>query len=139
MNEELNLITFSEIARNFLKSKGYETYECKSEEEARNRVNELAIKRKWPCYFSESSTTGEKDYEEFFVDGEKLDMNKFFGIGIVKKDISYDLSSLEEFKDRLHEIKKKDIVKKKEIVELFRSCLPYFNHIEKGKYLDEKM
>ena len=139
LNEELNLITFSEIARNFLKSKGYETYECKSEEEARNRVNELAIKRKWPCYFSESSTTGEKDYEEFFVDGEKLDMNKFFGIGIVKKDISYDLSSLEEFKDRLHEIKKKDIVEKKEIVELFRSCLPYFNHIEKGKYLDEKM
>ena len=66
-------------------------------------------------------------------------MNKFFGIGIVKKDISYDLSSLEEFKDRLHEIKKKDIVEKKEIVELFRSCLPYFNHIEKGKYLDEKM
>ena len=133
LNEELNLITFSEIAKNFLKSKGYETYECESEEEARNRVNELVVKRKWPCYFSESSTTGEKDYEEFFVDGEKLDMNKFLDIGIVKKDMSDDFSSLEEFKDRLREIKKKEVVEKKEIVELFRSCLPNFNHTEKGK------
>lgn len=29
--------------------------------------------------------TGEKDYEEFYTDGETLDLNRFADIGIVKK------------------------------------------------------
>ena len=28
-------------------------------------INSRSDKKEWPCYFSKSTTTGEKDYEEF--------------------------------------------------------------------------
>tara|TARA_B100000242_G_scaffold17275_1_gene10562 strand:+ start:1137 stop:2315 length:1179 start_codon:yes stop_codon:yes gene_type:complete len=138
LNEELNLITFSDIAKNYLKSKGYEPFICKSEEEARESIN-LIERNQWPCYFSESTTTGEKDFEEFYVEGEELDMHKYFGVGIVKKKSTYDYQVLEEFKLKLSYIREMKIIEKREIVNLFKLCLPNFLHEEKGKYLDDKM
>ena len=61
----LHLTTFSEIAKKYLLSLGYEPYECKSEEEARDRSAELIKQDKWPCYFFKSDTTGEKDLKNF--------------------------------------------------------------------------
>ena len=37
----------------------------RNEEEARNKCAELIKDKKWPCYFFDSDTTGEKDFEEF--------------------------------------------------------------------------
>ena len=67
LNENLDLITFAEIAKNYLLERGYEPYECDTEEEA-SRVNELRSKSKWPCYFFKSDTSGEKEIEEFYLD-----------------------------------------------------------------------
>ena len=102
-------------------------------------INSRSDKKEWPCYFSKSTTTGEKDYEEFFMDGEILDFERYEGIGIVKKDIVKNPSIIRDFKERLNFIKNKDTYHKEEIVELFKYCLPDFEHKEKGKYLDEKM
>ncbi|MEO3961148.1 UDP-N-acetylglucosamine 4,6-dehydratase, partial [Chromobacterium piscinae] len=68
LSKELHLITFSEIATRYLQALGFEPYECDSEEEARARTDELITKKRWPCYFFKSDTTGEKDFEEFFTD-----------------------------------------------------------------------
>ena len=70
LSEKLHLITFSEIAEKFLYQLGYQPYECETEEEARKRCDELIKIKKWPCYFFQSDTTGEKDFEEFFTDSE---------------------------------------------------------------------
>ena len=51
LSEHLNLISFSKIAVHFLKNHGYETYECKTEEEARSRTGELISKGQWPYFF----------------------------------------------------------------------------------------
>ncbi len=48
-------------------------------------MDELKSRGKYPVYFFTSDTTGEKDYEEFYTDGETLDLNRFADIGIVKK------------------------------------------------------
>ena len=56
LDSETQLTTFSEIARRFLASQGYEAVEVTSEEEARERVQELSRQRRWPCYFSLSDT-----------------------------------------------------------------------------------
>ena len=72
LNEEEHLKTFSSIAINYLVQIGFEPYECKTEEEARLKINELILLNKWPCYFFESDTTGEKDFEEFYTDSEKV-------------------------------------------------------------------
>lgn len=139
LSEELNLITFSQIAVNFLNNLGYEAIACKTEEEARSRVVELSKEKKWPCYFFESDTTGEKDFEEFYMSHEILDLNRFHDIGIVKTDLKFDDSKLLAFEQGIENMKRNAKWDKSEIVTLFKTLLPEFEHEEKGKYLDSKM
>jgi FlaA1/EpsC-like NDP-sugar epimerase len=77
MSIDLHLSTLSTVATRFLNDMGFEVYECNSEEEARNRSTELIAAGKWPCYFFQSDTTGEKGVEEFFMGHEKLDFDRF--------------------------------------------------------------
>jgi len=139
LSEELDLITFSEIAEKYVSGMGYEPYLCSSEEEARLKCNELISKKYWPCYFFKSDTTGEKDFEEFYTQNEDLDLSKFSNIGIIKNKIDYDKGLLELFEKRISKIKNEDIWDKDEITELFNLVIPNFNHKSTGKYLDEKM
>ncbi|MBY5949919.1 UDP-N-acetylglucosamine 4,6-dehydratase [Algoriphagus marincola] len=139
LSEELHLITFAEIAVKYLKELGYEVYECKSEEEARELVKTLPSQGKWPCYFSKSDTTGEKDFEEFFMEGETLDLERFENLGIVKSSLPYEDEKLDTF---LYEITKLFEIKKwikTDLVNIFNDLLPAFTHKETGKYLDSKM
>lgn len=70
LSEELHLITFAKIAVKYLQQIGYEPHVCDSEAEARELVCSLPQQGKWPCLFSDSDTTGEKDFEEFFTQNE---------------------------------------------------------------------
>ena len=94
LSEKLHLITFSEIAVRYLRERGYEPYECESEDEARDRAEELIANKQWPCYFFKSDTTGEKDFEEFFTDNENLDMDRFDTVGIIKNQPDFDEGKL---------------------------------------------
>ena len=84
LSEELHLTTFSEIAKRYIRNLGYEPHECSTEQEARDRTEELITSKRWPCYFFKSDTSGEKDFEEIFMDNEVLDMSKFRKIGVIK-------------------------------------------------------
>ena len=137
---ELELTKFSDIAIRFLESHGYEPVECGTEDEARSRVEELIPKRQWPVYFFTSDTTGEKAYEEFFMGDEKLDLESFQGIGVIKNQVDFDAAALEEFERRIVEIKGSPSPwEKREIVEAYLGVLPELSHKEKGKYLDARM
>ena len=118
---------------------GYEAYRCSSEDEARELVNTLPEKGKWPCLFTESDTTGEKDFEEFFVDGEKLDLERFVNLGIVKSELDFDEQKLEYFLQTIQLMRENLEWSKEDLVELFHKLLPGFDHKETGKYLDSKM
>lgn len=139
LSESLHLITFAEIAEKFLRQQGYEPYLCTSEEEARELVKTLPEEKKWPCLFTGSDTTGEKDFEEFFTHNETLDMNRFENLGVIKNELSYDKNLVELFENRIKELKKQKHWAKEDIVELFFKMLPDFAHKETGKYLDSKM
>jgi FlaA1/EpsC-like NDP-sugar epimerase len=139
LSEELDLITFSEIARRYLKELGYEAYECSSEEEARSLIAILPAEGKWPCYFTISDTTGEKSFEEFFVEGETLDLERFQNLGIVKNNHNFSDEKLDHFLKSISDIKKSKNINKETIVPLFQNLLPSLEHKEKGKYLDSKM
>jgi hypothetical protein len=112
---------------------------CNSEEEARRGVLELSKKGYWPCYFFESDTTGEKDFEEFYTDTELLDMERFSTIGIVKNTLSVDFNQLAIFEEKLRSLKSTKSWVKRDIANLFFQMLPNFDHKETGKYLDDKM
>jgi len=139
LSEELHLITFSEIAIKYLEAKGYEPYLCKDENEARALVKTLPKEGKWPCLFTPSDTTGEKDFEEFFTDKETLDMGRFENLGIIKNELDFDAGLLQEFEETIRLYKQKESWSKEDIVKLFFKLIPDFGHKEMGKYLDEKM
>jgi len=139
LSEKLHLITFSEIARRYLRQLGYEPYECESEDEARNRSQELIAKKRWPCYFFDSDTTGEKDFEEFFTDNEDLVMDRFDGVGIIQNPPDFDEDELEKFFQGIASLRAKGKWDKNDIVRLYFQLLPEFAHKETGKYLDERM
>lgn len=139
LSEALHLITFAEIAIKYLKNMGYEPYLCNCEEEARELSKTLPDQGKWPCLFSASDTTGEKDFEEFFTDHETLDMERFHNLGVIRNDLVYDEAKLNCFTENITRMKTDKKWTKEEIVKLFFEMIPDFAHKETGKYLDGKM
>ena len=139
LSEELHLTTFSDIAQRYIKNLGYEPHLCKSEEEARSQSKDLISRKKWPCFFFKSDTSGEKDFEEFFTENEKLDLNRFKNLGIIKNNAIYDSVLLESFLENIKDLSEKTTWNKKSIVDLFHQIIPDFDHKETGKYLDERM
>ena len=139
LSEKLHLITFSEIAVRYLRERGYEPYECKSEDEARDKAEELIANKQWPCYFFKSDTTGEKDFEEFFTDNEDLEMEPFETVGVIKNQPDFDEAKLDDFMDGIEALRNKGTWTKDDIVKLYFGLLPEFAHKETGKYLDQRM
>ena len=139
LSEHLHLTTFAEIARLYLLRRGYEPYECESEDEARSNCKELIANKKWPCYFFKSDTTGEKDFEEFYTEDEDLDMDRFSSVGVIRNPANFDEEKLNFFLSEIQRIRSRETWGKREIVELFHELLPEFAHLETGKYLDSRM
>jgi FlaA1/EpsC-like NDP-sugar epimerase len=139
LSESLHLISFAEIAIKYLEQLGYEPYLCSSEDEARLLAETLPAQGKWPCLFTDSDTTGEKDFEEFFTENETLDMAKFNNMGVIKNKPLFDNELLEEFVQYIDGRKLAKSWTKEQIVTLFYKMIPDFGHKETGKYLDGKM
>lgn len=139
LSEELHLITFAEIAVKYLRQIGYEPYLCASEDEARRLAETLPTQGKWPCLFTDSDTTGEKDFEEFYTENELLDMNRFQNLGVIKNAPVFDDQALDDFVRYINERKNAASWIKEEIVAVVHKMIPDFGHKETGKYLDGKM
>ena len=139
LSERLQLTPFSDLAVRFLESRGYEPHACSSEDEARERVEELSALGKWPCYFFTSDTTGEKDYEEFFTTKETVDLNRFKNIGVIKNASNSDIESLDYFNDEIRRMRTIGSWTRLDLISLFNRMIPEFDHKETGKFLDDKM
>ncbi|WP_295020703.1 UDP-N-acetylglucosamine 4,6-dehydratase [Sulfurimonas sp.] len=139
LSEALHLITFADIAVKYLKNLGYEPYLCESEDEARELAKTMPEQGKWPCLFTASDTTGEKDFEEFFTDKELLDMSRFLNLGVIKNEAIFNEDKLNYFIQKIDSMKNAKSWTKDQIVELFHEMIPNFRHKETGKYLDGKM
>ena len=132
---------FPEIAVGLLAQLGYEPVNCDSEDEAKARAEELIPKKKWPCHFFTSDTTGEKAFEEFYTEEEILDLSRFQNIGVIKRSPAEE-SRIREFEDFMVFAKAARLdshVKKTDYVRAFEKIVPSLEHIEQGKNLDQKM
>ncbi len=138
--EDAQMMTFDTIARELLKEQGFEVLECETDEEAIDKAEQLKNgSKKYPVHFSESNTSGEKPFEEFYTDTEKVDMNRLNALGIiVDKEIS-DRDRIEKLFSELKEEFEKEETTKNKIVQIIKDYLPNFEHIETGKSLDSKM
>jgi FlaA1/EpsC-like NDP-sugar epimerase len=130
--------TFSNIAVELLSTIGYEPFLCASEDEAKGRCQELISQNKWPCYFFKTDTTGEKSFEEFYTADEKLDLESFRNIGVVKRDLDKS-TQIEKFMDFAKKAKTCPNINKTEYIKQISKVVPGLCHVETGKNLDQKM
>lgn len=136
--KNLKLMKFSDLAKKFLKLRGYIAKEEKSEQDARKLFQNKIPVKFWPCFFFKSDTSGEKDEEEFYEDASKVNFNIFKNIGIINLKEKLNRQYLINFKKKLIILIAKN-KNKEEFGNLFKYILTNFSHIEKNKSLDEKM
>lgn len=136
---DLHLISFEEIAVRYLNSLGYEPHICNSEDEARNFNKKLFQNKKWPCFFTVSDTTGEKNFEEFVTDKEKTDLQRFVNLGVIKNEYFKNDDKITRFSAVISRYKNKKKWTKQQLLDLFNEMISDFMHKETGKYLDAKM
>ena len=139
LNEQLNLIKFTQIAERFLAAKGYSMKQCSSEEEARGNALEIIASGHWPVYFFKSDTSGEKSFEEFYTASEMVDMDRFEAIGVIENDFQYQDAALDKFLENVEIMRRERRWSKQQLLDEFISLLPMFEHLETGKYLDGRM
>ena len=134
------MLTFSSICDDFLKAIGVQKKQCATDNEARRYANNMSYDSNcYPVVYFQSDTTGEKAYEEFYVSGEKIDMQRFQALGVVEQTVRHDMKELDSFFEKLEGLFKKDDFTKAQVVEAIRKFIPNFEHEEKGKNLDQKM
>lgn len=138
-SDELRLTSFSDIAVKYLEARGFEPHLCETEDEARKLAATLPSQGKWPCLFTTSDTTGEKDFEEFFTAAESVDLARFQNLGVISNSSVFDGDKLDHFENTISSIRQKTPWDKQEFVNLFFEMIPDFGHKETGKYLDGKM
>ena len=136
---EAQMTSFDKIAEDLLSVMGYEIDYCDSDAEAIDKAAHMSDGQPYPVHFSASDTSGEKAYEEFYVEGESLNKDRFNSLGIIIDKPIPDRSKVCDLIEALSNEFESDTCTKEEIVRLISDYLPSFNHIETKKNLDEKM
>ncbi len=144
---EDQMLTFSAICDDFVKANCLEKKECSTDTEAKKEAATIDSSLftlhsslvKYPVRYFTSDTTGEKAYEEFYVPGEKIDMQRFQSLGVVEQTTRHEMDEVNNFFDKLEDIFSKEDFTKALVVEAIKEFIPNFEHEEKGKNLDSKM
>ena len=139
--EKESMLTFSEICDRFLEANGLIKKEFSSEEEARRFASENRDEGQafYPVCYTKSDTTGEKSYEEFYVDGETVDLSRFSSLGVITDSPRKSGKEVSSLLDELEMIFKTPSFTKQEVVGCLSAYLPSFHHEETGLNLDQKM
>ncbi|MCI9127109.1 MAG: polysaccharide biosynthesis protein [Eubacterium sp.] len=138
--ETAQMMTFDAIAVELLREQGYEPLMCASDDEAIRKADELKHgSKKYPVHFSESDTSGEKSFEEFYTDEEAVDFDRFSSLSVITDKSLTDTDEILRLLKNLEAAFQKNDVTKDDIIAIIENYLPYFEHIEKGKSLDAKM
>lgn len=137
---EEQMLTFSAICDDFVKAEGFIKVECNNDLEAKRYAANMDYdSEKYPVVYFNSDTTGEKAYEEFYVPGEKVNMERFFALGVVEETTRRPMNEVDAFFKDLEALFQKEDLTKAQIVEAIKTFIPNFEHEEKGKNLDQKM
>ena len=137
---EDQMLTFSTICDDFVNAEGFDKKECDSDAEAKKYASEMSYEgTTYPVVYFKSDTTGEKAYEEFYVPGEKIDLQRFQALGVVEQTTRHEMGEVNGFFDKLERIFAKEDFTKAQVVDAIKEFIPNFEHEEKGKNLDQKM
>lgn len=136
---EDEMVYFKDITFDFFKEMRIPIRECESETEAKQFSYTMTFEDPHPVYFFESDTSGEKLYEEFYVESDEVDFELYSGMGVIKNAVKPSYKQINDCIIALKELMNSDSYDKSAIVQLMKKVLPDFEHIETGKSLDQKM
>lgn len=137
---EDQMLTFSSICDDFVKAEGFNKVECEDDSSARQYAAAMSYdSENYPVVYFQSDTTGEKAFEEFYVPGEKINLERFSALGVVEETSRRTISEVTSFFDELEKIFAREDFTKEQVVEAIKRFIPNFEHEEKGKNLDQKM
>jgi FlaA1/EpsC-like NDP-sugar epimerase len=132
------VMTFSEIATKLLKQNNFTIDLCNSEKAAIEKTKNIEH-GVYPVYFSESDTSGEKPYEEFYTDDEQVNFERHIALGVVTSHNPKKLSEINNLLFLLKSSFANEKMTKEDIVLIMKNFLINFDHKETGKSLDSKM
>lgn len=133
---EEQMMRFSDICDEFVREQGFGKHMCSSDDEAKQFA---PTDSEWPVIYTGSNTTGEKAYEEFFIEGEDLNMNRFQSLGVIEKTTRRSMEDVIALFEEFEGIFAEPNFTKAEVVKAIERFLPNFEHEEKGMNLDQKM
>ena len=129
-------IYFKDIALDFLKEEGHEPIYMNSEKEAKEYDLDSNL-GKYPVYFFNTDTSGEKTYEEFYTEEEDYNIKKYDSLGFINTlTVQISFEEVEASFDAVFSNSKSE---KSDIIKVIKKYVPDFLHIETGKHLDQKM
>ena len=138
--EENQLTSFKDITEEFVKTLGMKVIPFDTEEGAKEYAAKMPADTKyWPVYYFSSDTSGEKAYEEFYTEGEILDLEAYHSLGVIKNAPRRSLDEIHIMINKLNQVLNGESLSKAKIVNVMTEFLPTFHHIETGKSLDQKM
>ena len=136
---EDQMLTFSSICDDFVKSEGFQKKECANDEEAKQYAQQMSYESDtYPVVYFKSDTTGEKAYEEFYIPGEKINMERFKALGVIEETKRRPINEVDAFFDKLEMLFSNDFTKE-DVVKAIKEFIPNFEHEERGKNLDQRM
>ena len=136
---EDQMLTFSSICDDFVKSEGLQKKECANDEEAKHYASQMSYDSSiYPVVYFKSDTTGEKAYEEFYIPGEKINMKRFKALGVVEETSRRPMNEVIAFFEKLENLFVGEFTKE-DVVKTIKDFIPNFEHEERGKNLDQKM
>lgn len=137
---EKQMLTFSAICDEYVKAIGCAKRQFATDEEAKRFAAEMPFDNpEYPVVYFGSDTTGEKAYEEFYVPGEQLNMQRFHSLGVIEEVQKRPMAEIDRFFTEIESIFAEPAFTKDEVVQAIKRFIPNFEHEEKGKNLDQKM
>lgn len=137
---EDQMLTFSSICDDFIKAEGFKKVECDNDLSAKKYAADMDYESDaYPVVYFKSDTTGEKAYEEFYVPGEKINMERFMALGVVEQSTHRNMDEINQFFIDLEKLFVNVDFTKAQVVHAIKKFIPNFEHEEKGKNLDQKM
>ncbi len=139
---EEDMRTFAQVCDAFLAHLGLrpEPYTPEQEAEAKLRAGAFSpADRAYPVVYTQSDTTGEKPYEEFYTEGERVNLGRFAALGVIEDTPRRPLAEVDAMLEALRDLLARPDFTKAEVVSLLSAFLPSFTHRETGRSLDDKM
>ena len=137
LDSQKDQIYFKDIALDFLIEHGFEPELVKSEQQAKEFNIDSKSTKKYPIYFFKTDTSGEKTCEEFYSKDEDFEIELYNSLGSIKS--IFEPFSENEIFDDFEKVFTDVNSSKEDIIKVIKKYVPNFQHVETGKYLDEKM